>query len=139
MNKPLEGRDFLREKIRERDGHECQECGEVWEDGMRRFDVHHVGSIRKSSENRKYKNHNPKRLVTICHRCHMNDEDSKKAMRGAKRPFLKEKNRKTLVQLIKKGVPRTDIAKRFGVSAAAVNQCFYRLRDKAKPLSTGKG
>jgi len=47
--KKLEGREYNREKIRIRDKHTCQICGKNWEDGQRRFDVHHIDCIKEKT------------------------------------------------------------------------------------------
>ena len=44
----LEGIDFIREKVRARDGYRCQESGKQWEPGQRRLDVHHLDKTSKA-------------------------------------------------------------------------------------------
>jgi len=87
--KDLEGKDFLKEKARIRDHYTCQKCGKVWVPGTRRFDVHHKNFIPSQTVAMKYsKNKDLDRLITLCHRCHMNLPEHKLAI--AKAPFMWE-------------------------------------------------
>jgi hypothetical protein len=51
----------------------------VWKKGERRFDVHHLdndpGSTRKYDKVDDLKN-----LITLCHKCHLNRPESRKAI-----------------------------------------------------------
>ena len=42
LDKSLTGKDRTRELARIRDKHTCQKCGKIWQEGQRRFDVHHL-------------------------------------------------------------------------------------------------
>lgn len=66
---PPEFNDVLRERIRDRDGYACQECG-VIEDGTRVHDVHHID----------YDKHNcdESNLITLCLSCHRKTTNSSK-------------------------------------------------------------
>jgi len=76
----LTGRDFVREKIREHFNHTCQMCGKKWKKGTRRFDVHHFSC--DPSDSRKYDKDVDFTAVTLlCHKCHLNLPDHRKAMR----------------------------------------------------------
>ena len=67
----LTGRDFLRECVRIRDNHTCQECRKIWEKGKRRLDVHHLDPKKESS--REYELSKCfDEMVTLCHKCHLN-------------------------------------------------------------------
>ncbi len=64
------GLSLLAEKIRIRDNHICQKCGEIWKEGMRRFDVHHLepefeGVLTYEAYKRFDK------MITLCHKCHI--------------------------------------------------------------------
>jgi hypothetical protein len=64
----------LRERIRDRDDHECQLCG-VHEDDMERtLDVHHLDRVRDMDEPRAAVNVNDSRLVSLCRSCHRRAE-----------------------------------------------------------------
>ncbi len=67
--------DRERELVRIRDNHTCQKCGKEWKEGMRRFDVHHLDEnmFGKSNDKmiHKYDAKNKDRLLTLCHKCHM--------------------------------------------------------------------
>lgn len=52
----------LKEKIRVRDDHTCQECGVVWVEGEERFSPHHIDYDKS--------NHTPWNRITLCHSCH---------------------------------------------------------------------
>lgn len=68
----LGGRDRTRELVRMRDNHTCQTCGKKWEEGQRRFDVHHLNGVcgKKSRKYDKVRDHVG--LITLCHKCHFN-------------------------------------------------------------------
>lgn len=63
------GRDSVREKVRIRDNYMCQFCFKIWQQGSRKFDVHHLHEMKAS------KNYDDKKkminLITLCHPCHM--------------------------------------------------------------------
>ena len=69
----FEGLDYSREIIRQMKGNKCESCQKVWEEGMRRFDVHHLNSCGKFS--RTYDRladilSNITEYLVLCHRCH---------------------------------------------------------------------
>jgi 5-methylcytosine-specific restriction endonuclease McrA len=77
INRYSGGRDFIRELVRLRDNHACQKCGKKWVDGERRLDVHHLdievenlGSSSRGSVKRDKENFN--KMITLCHKCHLN-------------------------------------------------------------------
>jgi len=85
MKWKLEGRDFLKEKIRARDNWQCQLCYRVWHEGERRFDTHHQdehkeGKIGKSYEFSKLFGE----MITLCHKCHLNLPTVRKKMSEGK-------------------------------------------------------
>ncbi len=68
----LDGRSFepyspefnnqLKEKIRERDNYECQECHKKQEELNEKLSVHHIDYNKK--------NNNPLNLISLCRKCH---------------------------------------------------------------------
>ena len=76
----LEGIDFTREIARIRDGHICKICHKKWQIGKRRFDIHHLnGDCGKYS--RTYDRiENINKLITLCHKCHLNLDEVKDKM-----------------------------------------------------------
>lgn len=65
------GLSFIRELVRIRDSRTCQDCGKVWEQGKRRFDVHHLDPKMESIRDIKYDRANMDKMITLCHKCHM--------------------------------------------------------------------
>ena len=78
------GLDFVRELVRVRDNHTCQMCGKKWEEGKRRFDVHHLDENMESIKNIKYDRNNLDKMITYCHKCHLSlDSVIRKMQLGA--------------------------------------------------------
>ena len=80
-----QGKDYLRELVRRRDNHTCQICGRFWNfSERRRFDVHHLDDQHegKSAERGSYAidKNNLDRMVTLCHKCHLNLYSVRKKM-----------------------------------------------------------
>lgn len=68
----MTGRDYVRELVRARDKYTCQMCGKLWQEGTRRFDVHHLqGLCGKKSKGIDRKQDMPI-LIALCHKCHFN-------------------------------------------------------------------
>lgn len=69
-------RDKIREWVRVRDKHTCQICLKVWKPGQRRFDVHHEEEHMEGQSKEKgitrYDLANMDKMVTLCHKCHLN-------------------------------------------------------------------
>jgi 5-methylcytosine-specific restriction endonuclease McrA len=84
------GRDHVHELARCRDNHTCQKCGKVWVLGMRRLDVHHMDEEMdgksRSKGILKYNRENLDKLITLCHKCHLNLEVSRKRMSNGHKP-----------------------------------------------------
>jgi len=85
----LEGRDFIRELIREHFNHTCQnqKCGRIWKKGKRRFDIHHFGGGHW--ESREYTGDiitdvYEGRISLFCHKCHLNLPEHRETMSKAK-------------------------------------------------------
>src|SRR3990167_3610528 len=75
FTKILEGRDSVREKIREHFNYTCQSCGEIWQNNERRFDVHHFGeghNKTKSYDKNWKEDINNGDIGLFCHCCHLN-------------------------------------------------------------------
>jgi len=70
------GREFIREVVRCRDNHTCQNCKRIWNIGERRFDVHHLDEKHEGKSNTKgiikLDKENIDKMITLCHMCHMN-------------------------------------------------------------------
>ncbi len=60
---PIEWTQALKESIRERDNHICQECGTCEDELERKLDVHHIDYNKD--------NLNPKNLIALCRLCHI--------------------------------------------------------------------
>jgi hypothetical protein len=77
-------RDRVRELVRIRDNHMCQICKIEWIQGNRRFDVHHTDEEHegRSAERGhiKWDRENMDKMITLCHRCHLNLDSVKKKM-----------------------------------------------------------
>lgn len=73
--RPFSGRDLVREKVRIRDNHTCQHCGKKWEEGTRRFDVHHTNGECGYNSRGYDRVANMPVLTTLCHECHYNAHD----------------------------------------------------------------
>lgn len=78
-------RDVIREWVRIRDNRTCQKCGKIWIKGQRRFDVHHLDlSMEGKSKERgigKWDEKNIGKLITYCHKCHLNLHSVKEKMK----------------------------------------------------------
>jgi hypothetical protein len=85
----LEGRDFLRERVRHRDDYTCQICKKVWEKGKRRFDVHHLDGNIEGKNAFTYKNNKCfNRMITLCHKCHLNLNHIKEKIKNGRDKVL---------------------------------------------------
>ena len=127
--KKLQGRDRLREMVRVRDKHKCKKCGKKWEPGTRRFDVHHKDPELENLKGRQYKNHNPKRLITLCHKCHLNLHSVRHKMSLVQRSLPKVTPTQTYIRQVaaivlrKEGWTYKEIGKGLGVST--MRACLY--------------
>ncbi len=81
----LDGRDFKRELIRKYFNHTCQKCKRIWQQGERRFDVHHWGE--GSSKSKSYEDWADLDKVSLfCHRCHLNLLEHRQTMKENHKP-----------------------------------------------------
>lgn len=98
------GLDRNRERVRIRDNWTCQSCGKVWKpfdrygNKIRRFDVHHEDEHLegRSGENGMYAidKESMDRMITLCHKCHLNLLHIKEKMKLINRNGWKNPNRK---------------------------------------------
>lgn len=68
----LQGRDYVRELVRIRDGRTCRRCKKKWKKGMRRFDVHHLNGLCGKKSRKHDRVEDIGGLITLCHKCHFN-------------------------------------------------------------------
>jgi len=71
------GRERNREIVRIRDKFTCQDCGNVWQEGKRRFDIHHLNGLCGKKSRLYDKMDSLDGLITLCHKCHFNRPEHK--------------------------------------------------------------
>lgn len=71
------GRDRVRERVRTRDNHKCQDCGKDWKENERRFDVHHLNGMCGKLSRSYDRIANLATMITLCHKCHFNRPEHK--------------------------------------------------------------
>jgi heterodisulfide reductase subunit B len=81
--------DRVREWVRIRDKRTCQVCLKVWKKPMRRFDVHHLDEAKESTRSTSWDIKNTQRMVTLCHKCHLNLDSVNRKLRLSKRHLAK--------------------------------------------------
>lgn len=74
------GRDYTRELARQRDNRQCQKCSKKWQEGKRRFDIHHINGCGYKSQHYDRIADLPN-LITYCHKCHLNLHSVKQKMK----------------------------------------------------------
>ena len=110
------GRDRIREQTRARDKYKCQKCRKKWEEGNRRFDVHHLNGLCGKKSRGYDRTEDMSGLTTLCHKCHLNLHIVRKKM-GKKKLGRK----KGLIRgFLKQGIGYDKIAKKLGASYTAV-------------------
>jgi len=123
--KYLEGLDFIREKVRVRDNHSCQICFKKWEQGQRRFDVHHLNPELES--NREYKNSKCfDEMITLCHKCHLNLEHIKNKRRVSSET----------ISIIREAINHRMTYEQMGKILGCTRQNVQQLDKKYNQLST---
>ncbi len=76
------GRDITRDIVRMRDNDTCQECQIVWNEGERKFDIHHLNGLCGKMSRGYDSNVEMSGLITLCHKCHMGNHASEKIKAG---------------------------------------------------------
>lgn len=71
------GRERVRYLVRMRDNFTCQDCGRVWQDGERHFDVHHLNGLCGKKSRGYDRKEDMEGLITLCHKCHYNRPEHK--------------------------------------------------------------
>ena len=84
IKEKIGGRDRLREQVKIRDNYTCQICGKVWEKGKRKFDVHHLDKELENNDSC-WASKNFDRMITLCHKCHLNLRHIKEKQSFARR------------------------------------------------------
>lgn len=88
-------RDRVRKLVRIRDKRKCQVCGFQWKKGNRRLDVHHLDEEHEGKSFEKgaatWDREHLDRMITLCHKCHLNLDSVKKKMSIAQRRLLTKK------------------------------------------------
>jgi len=74
-NYKYQGKDRTRELVRIRDNQTCRDCGKLWQDGQRKFDVHHLNGLCGKKTHNYDKLSEMVGLITLCHKCHYNRTD----------------------------------------------------------------
>jgi 5-methylcytosine-specific restriction endonuclease McrA len=122
---PLEGIDYIREQVRIRDKHTCQKCNKVWESG-RRFDVHHLDTTMESIRDYSYDKANQDKLITLCHKCHLNlPHISRKLLTVPKKNM---KRGKEICSLRDEGLSLEEIGSLYGVSWQRIQQILKQFQ-----------
>ena len=73
-------RERKRELIRIRDNHTCQLCGKIWIKEQRKFDIHHKDYDNKKTRQCDNLEKESENMITLCHKCHLNLPEHRKAM-----------------------------------------------------------
>jgi hypothetical protein len=134
----MEGRNYLREKVRVRDGHKCQKCGKQWSPGQRRLDVHHLDEEIEGVVGMKYANNPIDRMVTLCHRCHLNlphirakfDRTSTRLMTTS--GFTKTSRDAHIMARREAGLTLQQIGDELGITRERVRQIMVRVSGRVK-------
>ena len=132
----LQGRDLTRERIRIRDNHTCRKCGKEWQEGTRRFDVHHKDCDPSKTKGYDIYEEEKDNLITLCHKCHLNIPKHRKRMGGNR----KTKNKRLYItramkikQFKKAGMKVSGIASEMKISPSTINRMlinYKRSRNK---------
>ena len=75
-----QGRDYVRDLVRKRDNHTCQDCKKKWVHGKKKFDVHHLNGFCGKKSRGYDSSKDTRYLVTLCHRCHFNHPEHSRFM-----------------------------------------------------------
>jgi len=95
-------RDRIRELVRIRDNRMCQICKLEWKEGMRRLDVHHLEDEHEGrsfeKDHIKWDRENVDKMVTLCHKCHLNLDGVRNKMSVARYKNL-DKNTNNMLSI----------------------------------------
>jgi hypothetical protein len=120
--KYLEGREFLREKVRIRDNHTCQKCKKKWQRGSRRFDVHHLDPHLEGDEGRKYRNNPIDKMITLCHSCHLKLPEVRQKMKVNRKGYkYRQVRNKHIRQLRRDGLTLCAIGQKFNLNHTTIS------------------
>jgi hypothetical protein len=126
----FQGRDYVRERVRVRDGHTCQSCGVFRHPSMRlgkrSLDVHHLDGLCGKKSIRYDRVSEIDRLVTLCHKCHFNHPQHTINRAGYKDNRIPKQEYPALIKSLIDGVQRKDLAKKYGVSKSAISMFAKR-------------
>ena len=99
-----DNRNRVRELARIRDLHTCQICFKKWKKGQRRFDVHHLNGKYEGLQGKnrngvtKQDRKNLDKLITLCHKCHLNLDNVRRNMsEGSQSAWTKRNQRKPIL------------------------------------------
>lgn len=112
----LSGRDRNREMVRIRDKHTCQACLRVWTPGTRRFDCHHLKGLCGKSSREYDKSQDINSLITLCHKCHLNQPHVKAKMNKTTTREIKKEHILGMIRDRKNNMSYGKIAKKYGLS-----------------------
>jgi len=129
MPKALEGLDSIREKVRVRDNHTCQDCGKKWIEGTRRFDVHHLNIKMESSRSYQYDRTHLHLLTTLCHKCHLTLPHNRVKMRKLPSSFVVERE-KLIYKRVQTGETFKKVAPDFNLTRQRVHQIYKAYLQK---------
>ena len=123
------GRDRYRELVRIRDEHTCQLCDKKWENGKRRFDIHH---IKGNYELTRKCDRNFNNQITLCHSCHLQvdgwkisvSEKVKEHIYKMKQEYLPRNNE--IKELRESGLTLQKIGDKYGISRERVRQVLLK-------------
>lgn len=120
----LEGLDFIREKVRQRDNHTCQSCKKQWKLGQRRLDVHHLDLKMESRKRYAYDSKHLDKLITLCHKCHLNLPHIRAKLGSSRFDPKALAKRKRVYELKQNRYTFKEIGQLFGVTKQRIHQMY---------------
>lgn len=124
MRKIIKGRDRTRELVRIRDRHLCQDCGQKWEEGKRKFDIHHLNGLCGKKSRSYDKVSDMEGLVTLCHKCHFNRPEHTMKSEGFGVSTIKIKE---MESMYKERYTLREIGEKYKISRQRVHQLLKKL------------
>jgi DNA-binding CsgD family transcriptional regulator len=122
------GRDRAREIVRMRDKHTCQSCGKKWEEGTRRFDVHHLNGLCGKKSTGFDGINDIDGLTTLCHKCHLSMPHIKMGPNGSTK-----KNKSKILRLSAQGRSIREICKKLQVTYPVAHRLIVSKRNAGHP------